>query len=58
MNPTTLASVLKDYSAFFAVQAEGFQRLAEQVERREIAPDEAAKELDEIIDNITNYLPE
>ncbi len=58
MNPTTLAAVLRDYSAAFAIAAESMHRLAASVEAGEISIDDATAEIDEAFENLDNLRPE
>lgn len=58
MNTTTIAAVLRDYSAAFATAAESMHRLAASVEAGEVTIDEAAAEIDETFENLQNLRPE
>jgi exonuclease VII small subunit len=58
MNNTTLAAVLRDYSAAFAIAAESMHRLAASLEAGEVTLEDAAAEIEETFDNLQNLRPE
>jgi hypothetical protein len=58
MNNTTLAAVLRDYSAAFDAAAESMHRLAASVEAGVVTVEDAAAEIEETFDNLQNLRPE